>query len=621
MKSDARWWLAEDNVHEPLVSLVEYLVENGSGRRTWLEAMEAIYLDEPLVDTMRSSVNDLGYDWPEETRTRWPALRSGVDAVHSKIAQSHPRPVFLTTDGDWDLQNRAELSTQWMDGEFSRVDMDALLERRFLDAEIFGTGIIWVGEKHDQPHYERVWVGDCYVDPREEKHDCVRSFYRVQRMDVGVLAERFPAKRDEIEAARKATPTTNDTMGTDMAIADQVLAVEAWRLRDGPKAHGRHVIAINGCTLEDDKEWDEDRFPFDLVHWSVPPRRYFGVGLVEQMLAPQAELNEMAEVNSESRHLFVPTLWAEEGSVTIDQQTNEVGRMYGVKPGSSVIPQVQHSTPMFLQMAQAEEIMIERVWKLAGISTMSAASQLDGSLSSGKAIQNFANLESERFAMANRSHERGAVGVAKLAYRCAQQISKGDASESRKLEVLGGKDTLETIKFSDANLGESPYKIDVFPVSQLSNTIAAKIDEVMSMVNAQLIDDPDDARELMDIPDLKRYHSIKSAGRKLVRKIVDRALKHGIATPANPYMPLPYLIQYGSLAADLAQQSEAPDEHIQCLRDMVQQGIDLKAATAPPPPPAPPMPGGPMPPGPPMPDPSMGPPMGPPPLAVVPPGV
>lgn len=593
--------------------------------------MEAIRLDEPLDSEQLSDITSLHYGWSEHQRTVWPALRSGCDAVHSKIAQSHPRPIFLTTDGDWDLQNQAEYATMWMDGEFSRAEIDQLGEQCFDDALTFGSGICWVGEQHDQPHYERCWVGDMYVDPREEYYNAVRSIYRVRYMDCGVLMGLYPSQKKEIEKARgKLTASVSSALGHDVGIADTVECYEAWRLRDGPEATGRATIAIDGATLTDDRKWEGERFPFAKCDWSRSRRRYFGIGLVEQMLAPQAELNNIAEINRESRHLFVPILVAEQDSLTVEQLTNEVGRMYSVKPGglTSGAPQVLHSTPMFLQMAQMEEVYISRVWKLAGISDMSVMSEKAPGVESGTAIRNLADLESERFAIANRSWERLFVDIAKLGYKVAQKIAKGDADRARKLKVLGGKDSLEAIEFSTADMGDSPYRIDVFPVSQLSNTVAAKIDEVMAMVNAQLIDDPQDARDLMDLPDLKRHNNVTSAGRKNVQKVIDKALKKGVATPVDPYMPLPYLIRYGSLMCNLAAMQGAPDSHVQCLRDMVQQAIDLKtemaAAVAPPAPPAlpgaPPMPPGP--PGGPMPPDPMGqPPMGPPPLAVVPPGM
>jgi hypothetical protein len=128
------------------------------------------------------------------------------------------------------------------------------------------------------------------------------------------------------------------------------------------------------------------------------------------------------------------------------------------------------------------------------------------------------------------------------------------------------------------------------------------------MVNAQMIDDMDDARELLDMPDLKRYNRLKSAARRLVRKLVDKALRKGEATSPDPYMPLGYFIQYGSLSVNLAAEMGAPEANVQCLRDMVQAAIEMKAeqdaarAAAAAPPPGPPMGGPPMgPPGMPMP--------------------
>lgn len=597
------------------------LEKDGSSRRTWLESMRAVYLDEPLSGEQRTQFDELSYAMPE-ARTPWPALRCGVDAVHSKIAKTHPRGLVETIDGDWELQCRAELQTAWLDGECDALEIDELGERVFLDCLIYGTGATYVGEKHDEPHAERVWIGDLHVDPREEIHDCVRSLYRARPMDAGVLTEMFPKHANAIQKAKRMEPS--EGMAFAGETDDLVLAIEGWRLADGPGKKGRHVIAIEGATLLDDKEWEGKRFPFAFVHWSRDPRRFWGIGLVEQMLAPQGELNEIAHTNSECRHMFVPQMHAEklgENGVQVEQLDNGVGRVY-VRPAGTAPPTLLSPGAIFNDMASLEEVYIQRVWNLAGISQLSVASQKPAGLNSGKAIQNFVDVESERFAVANRSWERLFITICKLLIDVAETICKGDASKAKKLSVMGGKETLETITYEDARLADQPSKIRVFPVSKLSDSISARLDEVERMVNSQMIADMDEARELMDIPDLKRYNSIQSAGRRLVRKIVDKALKRGEATSPDPYMPLPYFIKYGSLSANLAQETGCPEGHVQALRDMVQAAIEMrqaleaeeqaKAAAAMPPPPMPGMPG-------PMPAPPMGPTPPMPGLAVVPP--
>lgn len=622
-------------MHEPLVALASSIInDGGSARRTWLEAMRAVYLDEPLEAQQRLAFDDIGYEWPE-VRTPWPALRCGVDAVHSKIAKTHPRGLVETIDGDWGMQCRAEAQTAWLDGMMSELGVDEIGERCFQDCLIGGTGAVYVGQKHGRPMVERVKVRDLFVDPLEEANDCVRSLYRARPMDVDVLCEMVRSfaegkKADDlckkIRDAKRMEPSGDHVKQGETS--DMILAFEAWRLADGPKSKGRHVIAIDGAALLDDKTWKGKRFPFAFVHWSRDPDRFWGIGLVEQMLQPQGELNDIARTNSDARHLLVPTLHVESDGqghgLQVEQLANDMGRVYVRAPGTAP-PTLLDPGPIHLAMAQLEELYIQRVWNLNGINRLDTQSEKPAGLNSGKAIQNFADVTSERFAVANRSWERFFVDICELLRDVADEICSGE-SEATKLEVMGGKDQLESISYADAKLGDHPSRIRVFPVSKLSDSISAKIDEVERMVNAQMISDMDEARELMDIPDLKRFNTIASAGRRLVRKIIDRALKLGEATSPNPYMPLPYLIRYGTLSADLAQEQNAPDDHVQCLRDIVQAAIEMKqgldaeqqakaAAAAPPPMPAgPPMPptGGPMP----------APPMGPPPmpgLAVVPP--
>jgi hypothetical protein len=98
-----RWWRADENkVHESLISVVQRLVSNDT-RRPWLELCRQAYVDEPISETVRT---ETGF-YRADMRTRWPALRSGVDATHAKLAPVHVRPEVLTIDGDWDLSNAA----------------------------------------------------------------------------------------------------------------------------------------------------------------------------------------------------------------------------------------------------------------------------------------------------------------------------------------------------------------------------------------------------------------------------------------------------------------------------------------------------------------------------------
>ena len=583
---DLRWYRAADNVHEPLVQVVRNIVERGgTTRRTWLRAMRATYLDEPLAAEQKTLLAELSYE-PIEIRTPWPALRNGVDSMHSKVAKTHPRARVLTIDGDYDLQNRAELLTQWIDGEWERLTLAEQTERVWLDCLLYGTGAVYVYNRMGEPHTERCWVGDLFVDPLEQLHDAVRSLYRTRAIDRDVLCEMFPEHKAEIAKAKPMPHDPRLPVTMHGETSDMVDVVEAWRLADGRKGKGRHVIAMDGVTLLDDRKWSGKRFPFAFVHWSRDPEAFFGIGLVEQMLAPQSELDAIARTNSEARHLFVPQLHMEDTGdgtgLQVQQLDNTVGRVYLRKPGTSV-PVLLTPGPIWNDAALLEETYIQRVYNLVGLSQLSVSSQKPDGLNSGVAISNFTDVESERFATAGRSWERLHIDIAKLLVDIAEEIVASDEDAADKLEVMGGRDALETVKYSEARFADQPHVIRAFPVSQLSNSLSAKISEVVSMMEGGLVPDIDDARELADIPDIKRYQSVESAGRRLVKKVIDRALKKGEATPPNPYMPLDFLVRYGTLMASLAQEQGADDDRIQVVRDMVQMAIGLQQSLAPPP--------------------------------------
>jgi hypothetical protein len=615
-----RWWLAEEGcVHECLLDVVHRLVTNDT-RRPWLELQRQLYVDEQPSQSVR---DESGFFRPD-MRTRWPALRSGCDTVHSKLGPDHARPEVHTIDGDWELSNAAEMRTQWLDGEIERLDLDAMCESMCLDGIVYGTGHIHVYPKHGRPAAELVYTGELFVDPREEKHRCVRSLYRVKYVDRQVLAEQFPDHADKIDDAENVVepnePTVSSSKGDKDDASDIVMVVEAWRLPSGPDAPGRHCICADGVDLADEP-WEDDCFPFADFAWARDPKKHFGNGLAEQMMGPQAELNEIAETVSEAYHLMVPSVWvADVAEVTAEQITNEVGKVYVYKGGTSP-PTLLDGSAAARGFAEREQICIQRVFSLTGVSEASASSQKPADVTSGKAMLVLQDVESSRFAIAQKNYERAHIQLAKLLLSTAERIAKTDGVE--RLSNLGGNDGLERIDWEMTNLGDAPYVIRVFPVSSLSRSMAGKLAEVEQMINAGLISDPAEARELLDAPDLKRYNSIESAGRNWCRKHVTKALRTGEATALHPYVPLAFFVRWATLSHDLAALKGCPESHLSALRDMIQMAIDMQAVSQPPPAPAaaPPMTGPPVPPAPmpPMP-PAGGPAIGPPPCAAVPPG-
>jgi hypothetical protein len=572
------WWRPafERPVHEVLFDHAVHCVSRG-GRRTTLRALRELYCASG------------------QYRSTWRVTKNAVESVLAKIAKAKPRAWVVTTDGNRTLQERAKLLTSWCDGQFERLKGYPLGRTVQHDALVYGSGAAKVYEGLDgRPAAERVWIGDLGVEAKEERQSAVGTLYQVARVDRAVLAGAYPKQRAAIEEARDSFANEETTDSNDAT--DQVCVVEAWRLPSG-RVPGRHVICTSSATLLDE-EWTSDDFPFVFVHWSRDPESFFGMGLVESMAGNQRELDTLSEKINESYDRMSPKLLVEEGSdFTVEQVTGspwEVLKYKGTPPQFATPPAISQD------YVGRERTLIQGIYSEHGISQLSAESQKPAGLNSGKALAVHSDIESERFQMAQQAYEELFVGLAKQLIRVAETIAERDGAQSDKLEALGGKKALRAVSYAEARFGDDPMVLRAWPVSALSSTPSGRLRDVQDLMGAQIIADPEEARELLDFPDLDRYQNLRSAGRKLVDKQVQRCLAGKPQTP-SPYSPLDYALRHATLSLQLAEDEMDEDEGIagQGVREAAAEGLELlrdyiaqiEALTTPPAPPAPGAPG------------------------------
>lgn len=567
------WWREEGAVHEYLFKHAVECVSRG-GRRSTLRAMRALYCNSG------------------EVSSTWRVTKNACEAVLAKIAKAKPRVWVLTTEGARTLQERGKLLSQWCDGQFERLTVYDQGKNALHDALIYGSGALKAHEGLDgRPMVERVRIEDLGVEVREERQGAVKTLYQVARVDRGVLKSAYKKHRADIEDA--GDPLASDESVGDTDATDQVCVVEAWRLPMG-MVKGRHVICTSTCTLLDE-EWADEQFPLEFIHWSRDPESFFGVGLVESMAGNQRELDTLSEKINESYDRMSPKLLVENGAeVTVEQMTGAPWEVIRYAAGTTP-PQFATPPAISSSFEARERALIDGIYSLHGISQLGAESQKPAGLNSGKALTVYSDVESERFQMAQQSYEALYVGIARQLIRVAEEIAERDGADSEKLKALGGKKALRAVSYADVRFGDDPMTLRAFPVSALSNTPSGRLANVQALMQAQLITDPEEARELLDFPDLDRFQSLASAGRKLVDKQIEACLKGQPMIP-SPYSPLGYALKMSTLSLQLAEFEMGPEgtdgedellEGLETLRDYIAQVESLMQASQPPPPPMP----------------------------------
>jgi hypothetical protein len=528
-----KWWEEEEmgDLAASIFGVVKYLQSNQTLRTTNLITTTRLYGNLSLM-----GLNGLTYSKlasvtnASASRITYNVCQSTVDAITSKIAKNKPKPLFLTSGGDYKLQRKAEKLTKFVDGIFYENDAHRLGTEIFRDASIWGTGCLYVFERDGRIKFERVIISEIQVDEVEAFYGHPRSLYRVKTVDRGVLHNMFDdileGNKDAINESNSAKP---DDLGGKPTVSDEVAICEAWHLPSGPDAEdGRHVICVDKHVLFEEK-YEKHYFPFVFFHWSKKLFGFWGQGLVEQIQNIQLEINKLLWVVQRSMHLAGSfKILLENGSKIVKEHlNNDVGAILnytGTKPEYVTPPIVPPE--IYTHLATLKNAAYEQ----AGISQLSAASQKPEGLDSGAALREYNDIESDRFMTVGQAYERFYVELAQVVVSIAKTVYGGG---SYKVKVPG-KGFIETIDWKDVHMHEDAYVLKCYPVSALPNEPAGRLQTIQELMQAGLID-PESGRRLLDYPDLEEEEGLNNAPQDYLHEILDKMVDDGEYTPPEPF--------------------------------------------------------------------------------------
>lgn len=573
---DKRWWLLPTKeIPSSLFRIVHTIGQADSKRQTQYQISTRLYGNTNLM-----GVNGLSFakitsvQNALKDRLSYNIVQSGIDTITAKIAKNKPRPMFLTSGGNWQMQSRAKKLNKFCDGIFYENKAHFMGVDAFRDAAVLGDGIIHVFDLHNRVRWERVMPSELYVDPIESFDGNARQLHRVKQVDRQVLIEMFPDKKAVIERASSASA---DMVATYQNVSDVVTVCESWHLPSGPDANdGLHIIVIDTDVLFVE-EWKRPYFPFARFTWGKRLYGYWGQGAAEQIQNIQLEINKLLWVKQRSLHLAGTfKVFLENGSKIVKEHlNNDIGAIvnYTGTPPQYVIPPI---VPMeidtqinWLKAAGYEQL---------GISMLSVGSQKPAGLNSGKALREYNDIESDRFMTIGQNWEQFFLDLARLSIDTAKEIFEREKSYP---VVLPSKKSLVKIDWSDIDITEDDYVMKMFPVSSLPQEPAGRLQTVQEYVQAGFIS-PRTAKRLLDFPDLEAVDNLENAAEDYLTEILERITEDGIYTPPDQFDDLALAEQ---MALDYIQQAklhQLEDEKLALLIKFLQQvrGYQQKAMAA-----------------------------------------
>jgi hypothetical protein len=505
------------------------------------------------------------------------------------LAPGSPLVTFLTNKGTWEMQHRAELLNQFIEGIFYQCGIAAEATKALQDSLVFGTGFVKITSDPETNNIisSRCWPGSVWTEMYDGRDESPRCLYQIDLVDKDLLASRYPEKKDKILASSALT-TTGFT--SDLYSSRQMPYYEAWRLPSAPEAgDGRHVLAIEGVTLVDE-DWEEMEFPFAVIRYEDKTTGYYGRGLAELLYGHQTTLArvEFAEAHAWSQ-FGLPRLYLNIlAKINKNHATSSRsgGILEGMGPAGDAL-QVLNFSATHPNFVAYKEWIIESAHQFCGVSSFMSSGEKPQGLDSGAAQREYADIQQNRFSVLSEKWGQFHVD---LAQRIVALGSRIWGNKSYTVKVTG-KNFVREIDWKDIKLKEDEYTLKAYPVSSLPRTPAGRLAAVQEMMQAQLIT-PQQGLKLLKFPDTDDIMGEETAQEEYAEWLAYEMLHEGKPMPVDSLPNIQTQITVVQKRATEALTQGAPPERIDLARNwLVRAKAQLQAAQPPPPmpPPGPPL--------------------------------
>lgn len=503
-------------------------------------------------------------------------VRNMCNAVHSQIAKNRPKPWFQTSGAGVKMQQKAQKFEQFVKGVFYQQKFYPKRSRSFLDATIFGTGVMKVMPGNGCVNVERVFTPEVIVDNVEGMHGESRNIYQYKYVDRGKLIADHPEQEKEIRNIPKLDFNYTDeeiNMVYDRYASDLVRVEEAYHTASEEGADdGVYAKSANGVVLQR-VAWKHSWHPYLFTRWSTSPLGHWGMGLAEELRGIQLEINRLVKhIQSSMMLLSNPYVLIDRASnVSRGQITNVPGSilLYTGKAPSVYAPSVIHPE-VFAQLDR----LYQKAYEIAGVSQMTAQAQKPTGFTSGRAQLVHSDIASERFATVVRDDEEMCMDAARLVLKVAREV------KGIKVKTFGDNSYNEVDFHKDlGEFGDDDYVLQVMPTALLGDTPEAQIEMSERLTKAGLISESTDVLRQIDHPDMKALVRRKTAPRVLTELTVQGMLDGGEQQVPLEESNLKLTLQIASEMYVEAKLQGYDDDALSKVRNYMKTCVRMQTAT------------------------------------------
>ena len=417
----------------------------------------------------------------EEDTTPTPqvnVIKSCIDTLTSKIAQSKVRPFFNTQNGSFKDIQTVKQAQAFFDLYYDMQNVNKKVSEAFRDACIFDTGVIYIDEV--TKNIERTLPWQVFVRPAEVNYGKItRVYYEREDYPTTLLSDEIINKLANNSTDYVVYGVYYDTFN--------------------------HIKAelVNGKVYKT-TTYAPDRVPFIWMHYCSPILGNTSQSIVDMLNSIQLEIdNLMMKIKDASQLNPALTFCVPKGSsVKTSQLNNRVGQIleYTATPNMTGSP-VTVATPAFIDsqyMATIEQLK-QSAYELVGISQLSAMSQKPTGLNSGVALSTMENIESDRFETQLNQVIRCYVDIAKTCLAIFPPEETILPEDNQRLNI----------KWQDIVEEANKMVVQFSAADSLSKDPSTKLQQLQMLAQTGIIPTTRIA-QFMELPDIQSGYSLSN---------------------------------------------------------------------------------------------------------------
>lgn len=575
----ADWW-TQDDAHDAVISISEEIRSMQSHEFWKCRIHRAIYSADSFgkqrgkYAAAMALLRSTGFASASLNVTR-----SAVDALVAKLGTKMTAVRPKTIDAEWKVRRKARRMGQFVAGKRESAGYNRLRPLLVRDALLTGTAVVQTAPEHGDIAIDRVPREEILVNPWEARYGKPRQLFRQRTMSREKLAALFPSKRASIEAAGMAElPKWDESY---QYVSEHIVSVwEGWHLPSAPEADdGRYVICIEGTTLHSQK-WERSRFPFAFLHYCRPDRGFWGTGLVEILAPLQHKVNEIAKDLQEALYFGGQTKMLVRRGSGVNQSHLGKGRHpHTVEVDNPADVTWMPPNPVAQYQLQYLQWMIDLMYELSGVSKLSAQAKKPPGLQSGVALQEYYDIQSERFADFEQNLGHCDVEVSELLIDEAKSLYQDNPDFAAD---WADQTLIHRIKWADVDMARDEFRMQLEPTSFLPDTRAGKLQLSEKLAEMGIIQGAEIGNLLGGHPDVDKVMRRRNAPLNAVLHHVEllKDEDENLPTP-DSHMNLELAMEVMAAEYNDAIAEGAPEEVLERFDEYMQMLEDMAAKTAP----------------------------------------